>query len=66
MKYTRHGKHRVAERGISEKVILEAVSKPSHSFYDLTSAAYVAFKKLDGKLSICLLFTRTREMRLGL
>ena len=64
MKYTRHGKHRAAERGISEKVILEAVSKPSHSFYDLTSAAYVAFKKLDGKY--LLVVYACEGMRLGL
>lgn len=49
MKFTLHGKHRAAERGISEESILQAVMEPSFSFYDLSSAAYVAFKKLDGK-----------------
>lgn len=49
MKYTKHGKNRAAERGISENVILDAILEPSLSFYDLSSAAYVAFKKLNGK-----------------
>lgn len=49
MKYTKHGKNRAAERGISENIILDAISEPSLSFYDLSSAAYVAFKKLNGK-----------------
>lgn len=49
MKYTKHGKRRAAERGISEEVIRKALSEPSLSFYDLSSAAYVVFKKLDGK-----------------
>ena len=49
MKYTKHGKRRAADRGISEEVILDAVSEPSLSFYDLSSAAFVVFKKLDGK-----------------
>jgi len=49
MKYSKHGKRRTAERGISEEDILKAVSEPSFSFYDLSSAAYVVFKKLDGK-----------------
>ena len=49
MKYTRHGKRRAAERNISEAVILKAISEPSFSFYDLSSAAYVVFRKLNGK-----------------
>ena len=49
MKYTKHGKRRAAERSISEDVILKAMSEPTFSFYDLSSAAYVVFRKLDGK-----------------
>ena len=49
MKFTVHGKRRAAERGISEKAILQAISAPTYSFYDLSSAAYVVFQKLDGK-----------------
>jgi hypothetical protein len=49
MKFTKHGKRRADERGISEEAILDAVSNPSLSFYDLGSAAFVVFKKIDGK-----------------
>ena len=49
MKFTAHGKHRANERGITEQSILRAVQKPTSSFYDLTSSAYVAFKKLNGQ-----------------
>ena len=38
MKYTKHGKRRAAERGVSEDVILKAISEPTLSFYDLSSA----------------------------
>ena len=48
MKFTVHGKHRAKERGINEKAIIHAVMEPTSTFYDLTSAAYVAFKKLNG------------------
>ena len=63
MKYTKHGKHRIAERGISEKLILEAVSEPTHSFYDLSSAAYVAFKKLNGKHLLVVYAYQGEEIR---
>jgi len=49
MKYTKHAKRRAAERGISEDVILKAISDPTFSFYDLSSGATVVFRKLDGK-----------------
>ena len=49
MKYSLHGKRRATERGISETAILQAISDPFCSFYDLSSAAYVVFKKHDGK-----------------
>lgn len=49
MKYTRHGRRRAAERGVSEDVILKAISEPTFSFYDLSSGATVVFRKLDGK-----------------
>ena len=63
MKYTKHGKRRAAERGISENLIFKAVSKPSLSFYDLTSAAYVAFKKLDGKHLLVVYACEEKEIR---
>ncbi len=47
MKFTAHGKHRAAERGISEAQILQAISKPNRIFYDLSSAANVVFKQLN-------------------
>ena len=49
MKYTKHGKRRAAERRISEDVILKAISEPTFSFYDLSSSAYIVFRKLNGK-----------------
>lgn len=49
MKFTKHGKHRAAEREISEKLISEAIFSPSQSFYDLSSSAYAVFKRLNGK-----------------
>jgi hypothetical protein len=49
LKYTKHGKRRAAERRISEDVILKAISEPTFSFYDLSSSAYVVFRKLNGK-----------------
>ncbi|MCW3984570.1 MAG: DUF4258 domain-containing protein [Candidatus Bathyarchaeota archaeon] len=48
MKFTSHGKYRAKERGITEKAIMQAILEPTSVFYDLSSAAYVAFKKLDG------------------
>jgi len=49
MKYTKHGKSRAAERGISENMILKAISEPTHAYYDLSTGATVAFKKLNKK-----------------
>ena len=49
MKFTAHGKHRAKERGINDKSIMDAVLEPTSSFYDLSSDAYVAFKKLNGQ-----------------
>ncbi|XES78061.1 MAG: DUF4258 domain-containing protein [Candidatus Bathyarchaeia archaeon] len=49
MKFTVHGKHRAKERGITEKAIIQAILEPTTVFYDLSSAAYVAFKKLNGQ-----------------
>ncbi|MCL4430284.1 MAG: DUF4258 domain-containing protein [Chloroflexi bacterium] len=63
MKLTVHGKHRVAERGISEAQILQAVSKPTFSFYDLSSAAYVAFKRLNGKHLLVVYAPEGNEIR---
>lgn len=49
MKFTGHGKHRAKERGITEKAITLAILKPTSVFYDLTSSANVAIKKLNGQ-----------------
>jgi len=49
MKYTKHGRRRSVERGISEDMILKAVSEPTFSYYDLSSGTTVVFKKLDEK-----------------
>jgi hypothetical protein len=49
MKFTAHGNHRAKERGITEKSIMQAVNEPTSIFYDLSSTAYVAFKKLNGQ-----------------
>jgi hypothetical protein len=49
MKFTAHGKHRAKERGITEESIQQAVQNPTSNFYDLSSSAYVAFKKLNGQ-----------------
>lgn len=49
MRYTRHGRRRADERGITEDMILEAVSKPTSSFYDLSSGASVVLKKVDSR-----------------
>lgn len=49
MKYTKHGKRRADERSINEDIILQAISEPTFSFYDLSSSAYVVFRKLNGK-----------------
>jgi hypothetical protein len=49
MRYTRHGKARAAERGISEEMIRAALAEPTCVYYDLSTGATVIFKKLDGK-----------------
>jgi hypothetical protein len=63
MKFTVHGKHRVAERGISETQILQAISKPTFSFYDLSSAANIAFKRLNGKHLLVIYASEGKEIR---
>ncbi|MGB9854142.1 MAG: DUF4258 domain-containing protein [Candidatus Bathyarchaeales archaeon] len=49
MKYTKHAKIRVAERGITDKMILEAISRPSQTYYDLSTGTTIVFKKLNKK-----------------
>ena len=49
MKFTKHAKSRAAERGITEKTILEAISQPSQTYYDLSTGATIVFKKLNKK-----------------
>jgi len=47
MKYTRHAKKRIAERGISEDMILETILHPSQVYYDLRTGATIAIKGLN-------------------
>jgi hypothetical protein len=49
MKYTKHGKFRSSERGISEDMILKAILEPDSIFYDLSRSATVVFRKLNEK-----------------
>jgi len=63
MKFTNHGKHRAAEREISAKSISEAIYNPSLSFYDLSSSAYVVFKRLDGKHLLVVYAPESDEIR---
>jgi hypothetical protein len=63
MRHTKHGKRRVTERGIDEETILDAISKPTCSFYDLSSAAYVVFKKLNGKHLLVVYASEEKEVR---
>jgi hypothetical protein len=63
MKFTAHGNHRAKERGISEKSIMDAVLEPTSSFYDLSSDAYVAFKKLNGQQLLVVYASEGDEVR---
>ncbi|MGB9756247.1 MAG: DUF4258 domain-containing protein [Candidatus Bathyarchaeales archaeon] len=47
MKYTKHAKTRAIERSITEDMILEAILKPSQTYYDLSTGTTIVFKKLD-------------------
>jgi hypothetical protein len=49
MKYTKHAKTRAAERGITEKMIFEAILRPSQTYYDLSTGTTIVFKKLNRK-----------------
>jgi hypothetical protein len=63
MKFTLHGKHRAIERGITEKAIMQVVLEPASVFYDLSSAAYVAFKKLNGQQLLVVYVSEGDEVR---
>ena len=63
MKFTAHGKHRVVERGISEAQILRAISKPTFTFYDLSSAANIVFKRLNGQHLLVVYAQEGKEIR---
>ncbi|MCJ7559311.1 DUF4258 domain-containing protein [Candidatus Bathyarchaeota archaeon] len=49
MRYTKHGKLRATERGITESMILKTIKEPTNAYYDLSTSITIAFKKLDGK-----------------
>lgn len=63
MKFTAHGKHRARERGISEKAIMQAVMKPTRTFYDLSASAYVALRKLNGHHLLVIYVSEDDEVR---
>jgi hypothetical protein len=63
MKFTLHGKHRAKERGITEKAINQAVLEPTSVFYDLSTVAYVAFKKLNGQQLLVVYSSEGDEIR---
>ena len=64
MKFTLHGKHRAAERKITKKSIFEALRNPSRSFYDLSSSAYIVFKKLDGNQLLVVYAQEANDIRI--
>jgi len=47
MKYTKHARKRIVERGISEDMILEAVLRPSQVYYDLSVGTTIAIRGLN-------------------
>jgi hypothetical protein len=49
MKYSKHAKLRAAERGITESMILDAISQPAQTYYDLSTGTTITFKKLNKK-----------------
>lgn len=49
IKYTRHCKLRMAERGIREDMVIKAITSPSLKYYDLISRTNIVFKKIDEK-----------------
>jgi len=63
MKYTKHGKRRAVERGISEDMILEAILEPTYTYYDLSTGATVVFRKLDGKHLLVVYSREENEIR---
>jgi hypothetical protein len=63
MKFTAHGKHRAKERGITEESIMQSIREPSSLFFDLSSAAYVAFKKLNGQQLLVVYTSEGNEVK---
>jgi hypothetical protein len=64
MKYTKHAKTRAAERGITEKMIFEAILRPSQTYYDLSTGTTIVFKKLNGKHLLVAYSERIRKSKL--
>lgn len=64
MKYTKHGKSRAEERGISENMILKAISEPTQAYYDLSTGATVAFKKLNRKHLLIVYSKKENEIKI--
>ncbi|MBC7112459.1 MAG: DUF4258 domain-containing protein [Candidatus Methanomethyliales bacterium] len=64
MKYTKQAKTRAAERGITEDMILEAILQPSQTYYDLSTGATIAFKKLNGKHLLVAYSREDKEIRI--
>lgn len=64
MKYTKHARLRTAERGINEDMILKAILKPTQAYYDLSTGATVAFKKLNKKHVLVVYAMEENEIRI--
>jgi len=64
MKYTKHGKSRAEERGIGENMILKVISEPTYAYYDLSTGATVAFKKLNRKHLLIVYSKKENEIKI--
>jgi hypothetical protein len=64
MRYTKHAKTRAAKRGITEDMILEAILRPSQTYYDLSTGTTIVFKKLDKKHLLVAYSKEEREIKI--
>jgi len=64
MEYAKHARIRAVERCITENMILEAISHPSQTYYDLTTGTTTVFKRLEIKIKIVTTFiaSNTQEV----
>lgn len=64
MKFTKHAKTRAVERGITENMILEAILRPSQTYYDLSTGTTIVFKKLNGKYLLVAYSKEDKEIKI--